>query len=566
MYRRSSRLLCAVFAGAALIASACSSGSSSPASDGSTAPGTESAVAPGGEKVLRDGYVLGAGNPPHFDPAQLFTVDAAQIMTMVFDGLTEFDFTDPSKPELKPHVAESFSTNADASEFVFTIRKGMVFSNGNPVLPSSFAYAWNRAGDPKLAATYAYLFFFIKGGQERVEGKADTISGVVADDAALTLTVSLVKPYADFASVVSHNLFWPLDELTVSKLTDQSAYDQATIIGNGPFKMVGPFEKDKGVTLVQNEKYAGGVVGSPSGTLDVTKPNLTKIEFVVSKDLDASYQTYESGQLDTAGFPSGKFKEATAKYPFFKSGAFSLDYYVFRADDPVVGGPKNEKLRQAMSMAIDRVAIADAVCQGSCLPADSVVPPGIPGYLPGLCTICAHDLAGAKKLLADWKAAGGQLSAPIVFAFNSGAGLEDTINIIQANLAELGVEVVQKPISSDTYFGDMAKDPAQFFRLGWAADYPLYDNFTGDLFASTSANNYQKLNLPDFDAALEKARATTDVAARAAAYQAAERLVVNTGYALPLSWGDGGLVFSKKVKGLVRYPSLMVNYDRLDIG
>ncbi len=589
----------ALFVGIALTVSACASSSPSAPADATTAGSdvtTESsptsaapdsaapdsaapeskapdskapdsaAPSAGGEKVLKDGYVLGAGNPPHFDPALNFTVEGAQIITQVWDGLTEFDFTDPKNPELKPQVAESWTPNADASEFVFKIRKDQVFSNGNPVLPSSFAYGWNRAADPNMAATYAYLFYFIKGGKDVVEKKAKTIAGVVADDQAMTLTVTLDKPYADFPAVVTHNIFWPIDEKTVKDLKDQSAYERGVMIGNGPFKMAGAYEKDKGVTLVPNETYTGTVVGAKSGELNLAKPKLTKLQFVTSKDLDTAYQTFEAGQVDSAGFPSGKFKEAIAKYPHYTSGAFSLDYYVFRADDPVVGGPKNEKLRQAISMAIDRQAIADAVCQGSCLAADSLVPPGIPGHLDGLCTICKHDVAKAKALLDEWKKDGGTLNGPITLAFNAGAGHEDTINIMQANLAEIGIDVTQKPISSDTYFQDMAKDPAQFFRLGWGADYPLYDNFTGDLFAAGSSNNYNKYNDPKFDAALAKARATSDPVARAAAYQDAERLVVNQGYGLPLTWGNGGLVFSKKVKGLVRYPSLMVNYDFVDIG
>jgi oligopeptide transport system substrate-binding protein len=528
--------------------------------DGSTA------TSAGGEKVLKDGYVLAIGNPPHFDPALNFTVEGATIITQVWDGLTEFDFSDPKKPILKPNAAEKYEANADASEFTFTLRKDAKFSNGNAVLPSSFAYAWNRASDPKMAATYAYLFYFIKGGKDRVDGKSPNIAGVVADDAALTLKVTLDKPYADFPAIITHNVFFPLDEKTVSKLPDQTKYEQGVMIGNGPFKMAGPYEKDRGISLVQNENYAGGVVGAENGKLNPKKPNLTRIDFVVSKDLDTAYQAFESGQSDMGGIPSGKFKEATAKYPFFQQSAFTIDYYVFNFDDPIVGGTKNEKLRQAMSLAIDRQAIVDATCQGSCILATSIVPPGIPGHLDGLCEICGRDMAKAKKLFDEWKSAGGTLSAPIDLAFNSGAGSEDVVNIMQANLAELGIDVKQRGISSDTYFQDMAKQPAQFFRLGWAADYPLYYNFAGDLFSTGSANNYSKINLPEFDAALAKARATPDEAGRLKTYQAAERLVVNTGYALPIQWGNGGFVHSKRVKGAVRYPSLMVNYDLMDIG
>lgn len=547
--RRASRLLAMSTAVAAmLLMSACSSGSSKSA-DSSATDTVESAVA--GPKVLVDGRNLGAGNPPHIDPALNFTLEGAEINNLLYDALTGFDWTNPKDPKLVPMAAESWTSNADATEFVFNIRKH-TFSNGNPVLPSSFVYSWNRASDPALAATYSYLFFNLAGGQERVEGKAKTISGLTGDDAAMTLTVKLSRPFADFPTVATHNIFFPMDELTTSKVADQAKYEQGVMIGNGPFVMATPMVTDKGVTLKKNATYWG------------TPPNLDELQFVVSKDLDTAYSAYEAGQFDTSAIPSGKWKSATGKHPFVQAPAQTIDYYVFNAEDPVVGGPKNEKLRQAISMALDRKVLTDAVCQGSCIPADSLVPPGIAGQT-AVCTICSHDVAKATALLDEWKAAGNTLS-PIELSFNAGAGHEDLISLMQAQLQEVGIEVKQAPLSSDTYFQTMAKTPAQFFRLGWAADYPLYDNFTYDLLASDSANNYGRFKSAEFDDLIKKARASSDPAQRAKAYQDAESLAVNSGNSLPLFWGNGGFVHSDKVKNAARYPNGFANYREITVG
>jgi oligopeptide transport system substrate-binding protein len=521
------------------------------AADASTPPVSEVAAPSGDPKVLKDGRVLASGNPPHIDPAQNFTLEGAELEGVLWDGLAAFDWTDPKNAKLVPAAAESWTGNADSTEFVFQIRKHN-FSNGNPVLPSSFAYAWNRASDPKLAATYSYLFFNVTGGKERVEGKADTISGVTADDAAMTLTVKLARPFADFPTMTTHNVFFPVDEPTVSKVADQTKYEQEVMIGNGPFLMAGPYVPDKGLTVKKNPTYWG----TPAG--------LDEINFVVSKEIDTAYSSFEAGQVDTSAIPSGKFKTATGKYAFVQAPAFTVDYYVFNAEDPVVGGEKNEKLRQAISLAIDTTVLADAVCQGSCIPAKAITPTGIPGQT-NLCTICDRDLEASKKLLEEWKAAGNTLT-PIEISFNSGAGHEDTINLVQAQLQEVGIEVKQAPISSDTYFQTMGKTPAQFFRLGWAADYPLQDNFLYDLFASDSANNYGRFKSQQFDDLIAKARATSDAAARSALYNEAEALVVNTGNAIPFNWGNGGFVFAKNVKNAKRFPSGFANYREMTLG
>lgn len=569
----SRRLFALCLTGAALlVAAGCSSSSSSadstpaavetsaadttpesggPESAAETTPASTAAAASGAPKILVDGRNLAVGNPPHIDPALNFTLEGAEINNLLYDGLTGFDWTDPKNPKLTPMAAESWTSNSDATEFVFTVRKHN-FSNGNPVLPSSFVYAWNRASDPALAGTYSYLFFNLAGGQERVEGKAPSISGLAADDASMKLTVKLARPFADFPTVATHNVFFPMDETTTSKVADQTKYEQGVMVGNGPFVMAAPIETDKGVTLKKNSTYWG----APA--------QLDELKFVVSKDLDTAYSGYEAGQFDTSAIPSGKWKSATGKHPFVQAPAQTIDYYVFNAEDPMVGGAKNEKLRQAISFAIDRKTITDAVCQGSCIPADSLVPPGIAGQT-SVCTICTYDVAKAKKLLEEWKAEGNTLS-PIELSFNAGGGHEDLINLMQAQLQEVGIEVKQAPLSSDTYFQTMAKTPAPFFRLGWAADYPLYDNFTYDLLASDSANNYGRFKSTEFDDLIKAARASSDDAARAKSYQDAESLAVNSGYALPIYWGNGGFVFSDKVKNAARYPNGFANYREMTVG
>ena len=112
----------------------------------------------------------------------------------MYDGLTDIDVSDPENTRIVPLLAETFEPNEDATVWTFTIKDGLTFADGEEILPSTFQRSWERAAD--IAGDYSYLFNFIEGGAERLAGEADTISGVVADDEAMTLTVTLSAPYS----------------------------------------------------------------------------------------------------------------------------------------------------------------------------------------------------------------------------------------------------------------------------------------------------------------------------------------------------------------------------------
>ena len=158
------------------------------------------------------------------------------MVNALYDGLTDIDATDPDNPVIVPHVAESYEANEDATVWTFTIRDEQFFSTGEQVLPSSFVRAWERASDPDFAGDYSYLFGFIEGGDEKLAGEADTLSGVVADDEAMTLEVTLSAPYSNFDAVAGFQLFMPMPS-EVDDLANQNDWENGIMIGNGPYAM-----------------------------------------------------------------------------------------------------------------------------------------------------------------------------------------------------------------------------------------------------------------------------------------------------------------------------------------
>jgi oligopeptide transport system substrate-binding protein len=544
-----------------LVAAGCSSSDSDDEGSGSSSSSAE----------VVDLANFPSGPLDNIDPALTTELTGAQITTELFDGLTEFAYPNgEGNGELKGLVAEKWESNADATEWTFTIKDGLVFSNGDPVLPSSFVAGWNRAADPELAAGYGYLFDLIQGKAEwdaAAEAGDDSItgmSGLTADDEAMTLTVKLDQPYADFAAVVSHIIFSPVPEQVVADLEDQSQWDRGLMIGNGPFQLDAP-RTDQEIVLVPNESWAGDVLGT-------TEVSLDKITFTISKDLNSAFSAFQGGEGQTATIPDGQYAIALPGGEFENANTLvpQLGSYHFvfgMQEGSPVAGPENLKLRQAISLAIDREQINTAVYDGSRQTSTGITPPGIPGFTEDLCEYCDFDLAQAKDLYAEWEADGGTLDGPLKIQFNADSGHEDVVAIIQSNLQELGIETEQDARSSETYFDEMSDGGCTFCRTGWFWDYPIYDNGMYDLFSISAigpgANNLGQYSSEEFSDLVADARATLDEDERNAKLVQSEQIVLNQDtVAVPINWYKGTFVY-KDLENFWQEPLGWVRWEQV---
>jgi ABC-type oligopeptide transport system substrate-binding subunit len=499
-------------------------------SEGTTGP-TEA----GGELI--DGGTFVGDPPEHIDPALNVTLDAYQVVNATFDGLTDIDTTDPDNPETKPLVAESYESNEEATEWTFTIREGMTFADGEEILPSTFQNSWERASDPEFAGDYSYLFNFIEGGAEKLAGEADTISGVTADDEAMTLTVTLSAPYANFPTVAGFQLFFPVHS---SAMENPADYENGLMIGNGPY-MLETERTETEIVLVRNDAWTGDVNG------ETWDDRLERITFRTTEDPDVAYAALEAGEVDTANIPPGRAAEAQENYgTTLDTAVLGVYYYDFNATDPQVGGPENLLLRQAISQAIDRETINEQVYDGTRVLPTGVTPPGIPGQEEGLCDYCTYDAEAAQAAFDEWVAAGNEITDPIDVQFNADAGHEDVVAIIVENLAAIGIDAEAVPRPTETYFTELADGACVFCRAGWYADYPTYDNFTYDLFHTDAigGNNHGQYSNPEFDALVDEAKATIDQEAAGELYRQAEEILLNEDIAaVPLNFYLGDYVY-----------------------
>jgi ABC-type oligopeptide transport system substrate-binding subunit len=494
--------------------------------------------ASGGGEII-DGGTFTSGPPNHIDPALNDLLDTYQLINAMFDGLTDLDTNNPEGTAVVPLVAESWEGNEDATEWVFTIKEGQQFSDGEAILPSTFQRSWERATDPDFAGYYSYLFNFIDGGAEKLAGEADTISGVVADDEAMTLTVTLDAPYANFPSIAGFQTFSPVPEAAMENPAD---WENGMMIGNGPYMLEAP-RNDQEIVLVANENWAGDFAGE-------TWPDRPeRIVFRIFADVDTSFNALEAGEVDTATIPPARAEDARSNWgTTIETSVLGSYHFIINQRDPRIGGEENLLLRQAISMAIDREAINTAVYNGLRQTSTGIVPPGIPGFAENQCDYCAYDPDAAQAAYDEWLAAGNEPQV-IPIQFNSDAGHEPVVAIVQDNLSAIGIESEADPRISETYFDELAEGACVMCRAGWIADYPTFDNFMYDLFHTDSldGNNYGYSN-PEFDALIDEAKATTDPDAQAQLFQQAEQILLNQDVGvIPINWYSGDYAFNPEV-------------------
>jgi len=298
-----------------------------------------------------DCQLFGAGEPDFIDPALTSTLVGANVATMLFDGLTDTD----ANGNLYGEVASKWKTTDGAKTWVFTLKKNLKFSNGEAVLPSSFVNGWKRSMDSKLASEVAYHGDFILGMNAYSTGKgAFPSSSVVADDKAMTLTVKMENPTADWPSIVGHSVFSPIPTSMIGA-SGKVEEDGTKLVGNGPFML------DKAIT-----KRAGGeVVIVPNPNYGGKAALLSKITFKISSDVNAAYNAFASGQCDNGPIPAGRYSELLGKWGTKGvKTTLGTDYWGFNWEDPTVGGTKNKYLRSAISKAIDRDQISSVIYQG----------------------------------------------------------------------------------------------------------------------------------------------------------------------------------------------------------
>jgi ABC-type transport system substrate-binding protein len=500
-----------------------------------------------GDEATPESVSIAIGEPmAPLVPGSTVEEYGSQILESLWTGLVEYT----ADGEVSyTGVAESV-TSDDSTTWTVELNDGWTFHDGTPVTAESFVDAWNWTAYSPNAQPASYFFANIEGfgdlqaptddaGEPTGDPAATELSGLaVVDDQ--TFTVTLTAPFAQFPVTLGYNPFFPLPE---SFFDDPEAFGERPV-GNGPFRAAGAFVPAEGITVRAYDDFAGE-----------TKPSVEAIEFQVYADLDTAYTEALGGTVDVvpripvdaSGTAADEFEGRYVETPASGFTFLGLPLYQERYADP--------RVRQALSMAIDRDAIAESIFAGTREAADSLVPPAVDGHRDDACEYCVLDVERANELLDE---AGFDRTQPIELWFNSGAGNESWVEALGNQLrTNLGVEFVLRGELAPAEYGPMlfGKGATGPFRMGWSMDYPSPQNFLEPLYSTTAqppaGMNASFYSNPEFDALLADGNAAPSNEEALGFYNRAEDVLLEDMPVIPLFFDVTQSVHSADVAGLV---------------
>jgi ABC-type oligopeptide transport system substrate-binding subunit len=487
-------------------------------------------------------FRIGIVEPTAIDPYNSQESEGILVTKQLFVGLVTVN---DDTAELMPGVAEKWSKNGDCTEWTFNLRSGTTFSNGDPVNAEAFIRGMTRAAKQKAASDVAYHMAGIAGykdihgsGEENAPpAKSQTFSGLSAPDPN-TLVVKLSAPDCEFDKKTLQPVYSPVPASAGE--ADNKVFNDMPI-GNGPFKLKGPWLHDQSITLVRNDSYFG------------EKAHLDEVAITLlptTGALEAEYKGVQSGQFDYARIPPTLIPQAKAEFEpkggFLHELTNGINYLLVN----VVNPPLNKvDARKAVSLAIDRDAIIAGVFKGLQTKATSIVPPPFKAYhQPGVCDVCDKpDIARAKSLAAS---AGLAPGTRLTIGYNTGAGHETWVQAVQQQLQDnLGLKVELQPFPFRELLQKEAQpDSSGLYRAAWSADYPSAENFLFPLLSKNSlppGDNRGRYQNTEFDSLLAQARKTPDEPERVRLIKEAEKIAIGRDLALiPLWYRDQYRVFN----------------------
>jgi oligopeptide transport system substrate-binding protein len=478
------------------------------------------------------------GDPTSLDPQKISGDWENRIDGDIFEGLV----TEDPKDNPIPGQAASWTISPDQKVYTFKLRDGIKWSDGQPVTAQDFVFAFQRLMDPKTAAQYAYLQYTILNAEKINKGeiKDPTQLGVKAiDDKTLEITLENPTPY--FLNALMHYTAYPLPKHVVEAKGDQWV-KIGNIVTNGPYK---PTEWVPGshVSMVKSDQY-----------YDAKDVKIDNVNYYTLEDQAAALKRYRAGEFDIlTSFPADQFEWIQKNLPGQAHVVPFLGtyYYVLNATKP----PFNDKrVRQALSMAVNREVIGPKILGTGELPMYSWVPPGTanygePAYVSWKDEPYKQKVEEAKKLL---KEAGFGPDHPLKaqLRYNTNDNHKRIAVAIAAMWKPLGVDIELYNTETKVHYDEMQRGEVQIGRAGWLADYNDPINFL-NLLSTGVEMNYGRWSNKDYDALIKQGNEEIDLKKRAEIYKKAEQLALDDSAAIPIYYYVSQNIVAPKVQGFV---------------
>lgn len=451
-------------------------------------------------------------DPNSFDPILGWNVPAWVSLMWLYRGLMIYGEAGPM-----PDMAADWPViSEDGLTYTFTLREGLLFSDGTPLTAHDVKYTLERVVDPAWESWANYYLAVVEGAQQVMDGEADEVSGIrVIDD--LTIEFQLINEDPTFLSVLAlpNNFIVPQ-----ASVEAQGMDFGLSPVGSGPYTLES-FVPGQSAVFVRNANY-----------YVENLPYIGRIVMELGIDPATAMLRAEKGELDVISadmMPSSEFARV------IQDASYAVRLFQEPSLNPWWLGMNNElaplndvRVRQAINLAVNKDKLL-VLTGGKGQALAGIYPAGLPGYNPNLVAY-SYDPDQAKALLAEVGAE--PIALEIVIGENP---LEATLaQAIQQDLAAVGIELTINQVSR-AVVRDMRKTgQAQMFFSNWFMMIPDPSDLINSLSLCGASANYDRYCNAEVDALAAQAMPVLDQAARSALYQQIEQIMISEAVHLPL--------------------------------
>jgi peptide/nickel transport system substrate-binding protein len=508
----------------ALLATACTSASNSagtPAS-GATTSGTPASSGPqlrnttpaatGSLASLT--WDLPQGEPTTLDYAKAGDYSPDTVVSNMCDDLLRLnpDFT------YSPGLASSW-TYKNPTTLVYTIRQGVKFWDGSPLTAADVVYSMQRNLNPADAPVNGGFYSNVKA---------------IEQTGPYQVTVSFSHPDELFNEEMA----------TIAGAVAEKRYMQAKgasygtagggVMCSGPFELV-KWNSGTSIILKRNPGYWDPAYEPKAATvtLDFISDSSTLTSGLLSGQFDGSFEVPPSAIPELTKSTSGKL---------YLGPSLAVEELAPTSSSGPMG---NAVIRQALSAALDRQAIASVLYNGAAVPNKTLTPPSAWGTDPAAKAVyqaayntlpaVTSDLAAARKLVASQPAD----SKPIVLALQAGDQTQLNIaTLIQQDAAQIGLHVTIKQMQpldfSNLFYLPKYRAGIDLVLTSGYLDISNPLDYLSEFFGPGAIFNWSNYNNPTVTSLVSQARSTFNAAQRATLVVAAQKLYTAAGIAIPL--------------------------------
>ncbi|MBQ8002211.1 MAG: peptide ABC transporter substrate-binding protein [Clostridia bacterium] len=566
--------------------------------------GNDNATDPTGTTPVQSLAVCLASEPDTLDPALNASVDGATMVAHLFSALAKWAQDDDGNLVIVPECAEELVEGVENEDgtitYTYTLKEGLMWSDGQPLTAADFVFSWNRAAAPATAADYCYMFDVIKGYKE-VEAEEEGASLAVEAIDERTLQVTLYNKVNYWNELLAFPTYMPVREDVVAN--EAWATAPSTYVCNGPYTITA-WEHDSVITLTKNENY-----------YDAASVTMPEIKCYLSDDANNMLTNFKNGSwLLIDDVPTAEIPALKTQYPeeFVVAGqlgtyfvCWNVNETLLPADTTLTGAEKEAaqaEIRNALGLLLDRNYIVEAISQAGEMPASTFVGSGLTdadgteyiqnagssedytGYFD--VNAVEENFAAAvevlKKYYAFDEATGMFTNAPsLTYIYNTNDAHQAIGEYIQGAFAGIGFTLNLENQEWNTFLNTRNAGDFSVARHGWVADYNDPITFL-DMWITSSGNNDAQLGkgahadfkgysidltpfgydvvvengtwAETYDVIIAHVKSCGDIETRYALMHYAEDLLMSTGCINPVYYYTDIYMINSSVKGFYSNP------------